>query len=458
LPHEGDGAPPRLFSNKDLVQLIVPMLIEQFLTFALGMVDIIMVASLGEEAVSGVSLVNTLSDLVMTLLAALSTGGAVVCAHYVGNRNAAAASSSAQQLIYTTVALSLIMTIPGLIFRTWIVGRVFGQINGIVMRHSNVYFFYMLLSYPFIALYNACAALFRAEGNSSVSMYASFLGNSINIGGNALCIYGLHMGVEGVAIPTLVSRVLAAVLLVMLLYRSGQKTGKTMLNIRGLFHIHLDFKIIKHILAIGVPNGIENSMFQIGKVLVLSIMTMFGTTAIAANAAAGTLASFNTLPGTAVGMALLTVVGQCLGAKRPDESVYFTKRLMLAAYVSMWIINIPLLLCGPQLVGLFHLSPETARLALHMYIFHGISACIIWPFAFPFANSLRAANDARFTMLVSLISMWAIRVGFCYLFAWYTDVGGMGIWYAMILDWCVRAVAFIIRFKQGRWRLHYALD
>jgi Na+-driven multidrug efflux pump len=291
-----------------------------------------------------------------------------------------------------------------------------------------------------------------------ITMLTALMVNVVNIGGNALCIYGLGMGVEGVAIPTLISRGLAAAILLTLLYRAKTYHGNPAVNIRGLLKARLDLRTIKHIMAIGVPTGIENSVFQIGKILVFSLMTAFGTSAIAANAAAGSLASFTTLPGSAIGMALLTVVGQCLGAKQPDEAVYFTKKLMFLAYAVILVLDIPQFILSRQIVGLYRLSPETAELARRMFVFHAIFAGISWPLSFPFANALRAANDARYTMVVSLITMWIVRVGMSYVFAWYTDFGPMGIWYAMVLDWFVRAAAFLLRFLRGKWRLHYQLE
>jgi putative MATE family efflux protein len=431
--------------------------VEQFFAVTLGFADIIMVASLGEAAVSGVSLVDTLSILITNIFAALATGGAVVCSHYIGSRSYDMASRAAKQLLYAITGIALILTILGLFFMAPLISALFGRIEEDVMWNSHVYFFYMLLSYPLIALYNAGAALFRAQGNSMVSMYIAFLVNVLNIGGNALCIYGLRMGVEGVAIPTLISRGAAAVVLLALLYR-GKPYGGSSLTIKGLSKFTIDMRIIKHILAIGIPNGIEGGMFQVGKILTFTLITTFGTSAIAANSAAGTITTFSVLPGSAMGLALLTVVGQCLGARRPGEAVYFTWKLMLLAHGGMLLIGIPLLIFSRPVTGLFKLLPGTSDLARHMFILHILFSLAVWPLSFTLPNALRAANDARFTMIVSLISMWTVRVGLSYVFVWYAGFGPMSIWYAMILDWFVRGAAFMLRFKGGRWRLHCQID
>ncbi|MHB9294677.1 MATE family, multidrug efflux pump [Pillotina sp. SPG140] len=432
-------------------------MIEQVLVVTLGFADIVMVASLGEAAVSGVSLVDSINNLINGLFGALATGGAVVCSHYFGSRNEKMVSLTAQQLIYSTIGISLIITVFGLMFQRDSLVLIFGKTEEAVMVNARIYFFFSLLSYPMIALYSGCAALFRAQGNSTVSMLTSLLVNILNIGGNFVCIFILKMGVAGVAVPTFISRAAAAFMLLFLLYKARPYAGRPAISIRGISRIHIDGKIIKHILAIGIPNGVENSMFQIGKILVLKVITQFGTTAIAANAAAGTLATFGTLPGSALGLAILTVVGQTLGAERTEEARYFTKTLMILSYIAIIIINIPLIIFADPLVGIFNMSSEAQLLTKKMFLFHNIMAMLIWSPSFALPNALRAANDARFTMLVSMLSMWIVRVGLAYFFARFTTFGALSVWYAMIIDWTVRSIFFIIRWHVGLWKLHYHL-
>jgi putative MATE family efflux protein len=355
------------------------------------------------------------------------------------------------------MGISLVLSLIGFLLRVQILSHVFGKIEESVKTNAGTYLFFMLMSFPLIALYNAASALFRAQGNSRVSMYTALFVNILNIGGNAFCIYYLRMGVEGVAIPTLISRGAAAILLLSLLYRAKPYYGKPAINIKGLLKIQPDFRTIKHILGIGVPNGIENSVFQVGKILTLAIITMFGTSAIAANAAAIALCGFSAIPGTAVSLASLTVVGQCLGADKPNEAAYFTKKLLVMAYVSILVLNVPLTLASEWLISLFNLSEEASILAKNMIVLHNICCVIIWPLSWSLPNALRAANDARFTMIVSLICVWFVRIGLCYAFAYLTGWGAMGVWYAMIADWFVRAIIFTTRFAHGRWRLHYQL-
>ena len=450
-----------LFSNKDLTLLIWPLLVEQLLQITLGMADIIMVSSLGEASVSGVSLVDQINILLVQVFAALGTGGAVVCSQYIGRGDREMASKTAKQLLYTITSFALLILFAGIIAYKPLLRIIFGNVEADVMKSSQKYFLITLFALPSIALYNGCASLFRAEGNSKISMLTALLVNILNIGGNAVMIYGMKSGVEGVAIPTLISRTIAAIILFVLLYRPSSSAT---ISIKNIFNIEIDWHIIARILKIGIPNGMENSTFQIGKILVLSLIATYGTSAIAANAATNTLASFQVLPGTALGLAVLTVIGQCMGAGEVEQACLYTKKLMFITYIFMWALNIPLLFLYPIILKLYNMTPLTQDLARLMVMTHGISAMVIWPISFVLPNVLRAAGDASFTMVISMISMWTVRVGMSYLFK-YTGIlglvdalslpyvyGSWGIWIAMIIDWIVRSVLFLYRYLSGVWK------
>ncbi len=455
-----------LFSNTDLWRLIWPLMTEQFLAITLGIADIIMVASLGESAVSGVSLVDSVFILIQTIFAALATGGAVVCSQFIGQKRSDMASRTAIQLIYAMVIGSITVMILGLIFHSVLLSVLFGNVEPSVMSNARTYFMFMLIGLPSIALYNACAALFRSQGNSRVSMFTSILINCLNIGGNALMLYGLKSGVEGVAIPTFIARTIAAVILFSLLhrnkiirlpFRNAQKAQSSFnkfnqISIKGIGKFQIEGHLIKKILHIGIPTGLENSVFQIGKILVITLVASFGTGAIAANAASNTISSFEVLPASSIGLALLTVVGQCMGAGKPEQAVFYTKRLMLMAYISMAALNIPLLLFSKTLIGFYGMSPETTLLGWQMLMCHGLMGMLFWPSSFTLPNALRAANDAKFTMVTSLISMWTVRIGLSYFFAYSLGMGAFGTWAAMSLDWVARSAAFITRFARGTWK------
>jgi putative MATE family efflux protein len=438
----------RLFSNRALAMLVAPLIVEQVLVITLGFADIVMVATLGEAAVSAVSLGDSVNVLITGLFGALSTGGAVVCAHYFGAKNRQMISMTAKQLIYATAGISLFMTAAGLLFQRPLLTLIFGAIESGVMEDTARYFFYSLLSYPFIALYSAASALFRAQGNTAVSMCFALLVNVLNIGGNALCLFLLGWGVEGVAIPTLLSRAAAAFGLFALLSRERPYKEKPGISIKGILAVKLELQTIKKILSIGVPNGIENSVFQIGKILVLTLMAGFGTQAVAANATAAKLCELSCIPGIAMGYAMITVVGQALGARSPGAARCLNRRLLCVSYAAIGAATLPLMLFSREVIGFFGLSPGASELARDMFLLHGAAGLLIWPLSFVLPASLRAANDAAFTMAVSFVTMWAVRVGLSYLFARGSGLGALSVWVAMIIDWLVRALVFSVRWRR----------
>lgn len=436
-----------LFTRRALFTLIWPLLLEQTLSVTMGMADTLMVAGVGEAAVSSVSLVDSLNILIIQILSALATGGAVIASQYLGRRDEENASRSAAQL-YSVLGISTVAVgVVCMLLSRPILRMVFGSIDEDVMRFAQQYFLISAVSYPFIGLYNGGAALFRAQGNSRISMLASLVMNVINIAGNALLIYGFGMGVIGAALATLIGRVFAAVFI---LWQNQDLHNP--LRVQRFADLRPRRRPIMQILSIGIPSGLENGMFQIGKLSVSSLTSTLGTAAIAANAVANTTTTFLNIPANAVGMAALTVVGQCLGAGEKDQAVYYSRRLMLFAYCGAWFMNLSAFLFANKFaLGLFNLSPEAYAMALEVMVWFNIVSLFIWPSSFTMPNILRAAGDARFTMTVSIVSMWAFRVGFCYLCVLAFHGGLLAIWMGMYLDWAFRSLCFFVRFVRGKW-------
>ena len=430
---------PPLFTRQQLIALLLPLIAEQALSVTIGLADTLMVSSVGEAAVSGVSLVDSFNTLMIQIMSALATGGAVVTSQYIGRQEPKDAKNAAAQILFMAAVV-----VAG---RHAILRGIFGSIDVDVMRYAETYFLLSALSYPFIGLYNAGAALFRAQGNSKISMMSSLVMNVVNIGGNAVLIYGFKMGVMGAALASLVSRAIACVAVLYLLQRPACP-----LRVDGLQALAPKARLIQQILRVGIPAGIENGMFQIGKLSVSSLTSTLGTAAIAANAVANTTTTFLNIPANAVGMAALTVVGQCLGAGEKDQAVYYSRRLMLFAYCGAWFMNLSAFLFANKFaLGLFNLSPEAYAMALEVMVWFNIVSLFIWPSSFTMPNILRAAGDARFTMTVSIVSMWAFRVGFCYLCVLAFHGGLLAIWMGMYLDWAFRSLCFFVRFVRGKW-------
>ena len=436
-----------LFSGKDLRRLIIPLVIEQILAVTIGMADTVMVSSVGEAAVSGISLVDTINVLLINIFSALAAGGAVVAAQYMGRKDHDNANAAAKQLILSTTAVSLLIMALSLLCKKPLLRLIFGSIEPDVMANAQTYFFLSVLSYPFLAVYNSGADLFRSMGNSKVSMFTSLTMNLANVSGNAVLIYIFNMGVAGAGIASLASRALGAVVMLVLL-----RNRNNPVSVRQLHRIRFQPTMIKNIMRIGVPNGLENSMFQIGKILTSSLIASFGTVAIAANAVANTVVSMECIPGIAIGLGMVTVVGQCVGAGEYEQAKRYTQKLMLLTYMTMAILNMGILLAQRPIVEFYHLSPQTMELARWLLVYHSLLCMVIWPASFTLPNAFRAANDVKFPMAVSIVSMWVCRIGMSYLLGQGFNMGVKGVWIAMTCDWLVRASIFAWRFLSGRWK------
>lgn len=436
----------RLFSKKDLRRLIIPLVFEQALAITVGMADTMMVASVGEAAVSGVSLVDMINNLIFSVLAALSTGGAVVVSQSIGARRIREACRSAKQLLYTVIIGSAVITILVLLLRKPMLQLFFGSIEADVMQDALLYLVISAASYPFLAVYNASAALFRSMGNAQVTLRVSILVNVVNIIGNAICIFALHMGVAGVAVPSLVSRAIGGILLYALLRDPGK-----------LIHfdrerVHPEWRIIRRILYIGIPSGIENGLFQLGRVLVVSIISNFGTVQIAANGVANNLDGMGVIAGQAMNLAMITVIGQCVGANDEEQIHYYTKHLLKITYVATIILNLLILLNLKGILSFYGLSRETTQLAMLLIQIHTGFAMLLWPLSFVLPNMLRACNDVKFTMVVSIASMFVFRIGFSYVLGIRMGMGAVGVWIAMVVDWVCRVSFFVGRYLSGKWK------
>ena len=340
------------WNNKRLFALFWPLIVEQLLVVMIGIVNMVMVSSVGEHAMSGISLVETINFLIITAFNAIATGGSVVASQYLGRREEKNACCSARQLVYISVIISVILMILTIATRRQMLRGIFGNIADDVMQSADVYFLFVALSYPFLALYTAAAAMFRSMGNSKVPMRSVILLNIFNIGANALFIYVMKLGVAGAAISTFIGRVIVAFLLVYLLMKDKTK----LINLHGLTNIKLESDMIKRILNIGIPSGLETSMFQIGKILVTRIFTLFGTAAIAANAVGATINSIAFMPGSGYGMGLLIVAGQCIGAGDYIAVKRYTKKIMILSYITYFIININIFIFMNPIISIFNLS------------------------------------------------------------------------------------------------------
>lgn len=435
-----------LFSNRDLKRMLYPLVIEQVLVMLVGMVDTVMVARVGEAAVSGVALVDMVNYLVITVMAALTTGGSVILSQYLGSGQPGKASFSAGQLMTASTVFSAGIMAVCLLLRHGILRLLFGAVEPDVMDAALLYFAVTACSFPFLGVYNSAAAQFRAMGRTSVTMYVSLLMNAINIVGDFIGVYLLNAGVLGVAVPTLISRAVAAAVMTALAFRSGNPVR---LAWRDIFT--WDPKAVAQILRIAVPGGVENGLFALGKVLVTSIVARFGTIQIAANGVANSIDQIAIIVVNAVNLAMITVVGQCEGAGDHGQAEHYTRKLMKISYITTAILGGGVCLALPVLLRFYRLEPETLHLAALLIILHNALAAALHPTSFNLANSLRAAGDVKFTMYVGIGSMVVFRLGSAVLFGIVLHWGVIGVWIAMGMDWLARSAAFAVRYRSKKW-------
>ena len=438
-----------LFTKRALFTLIWPLLLEQTLSVTMGMADTLMVAGVGEAAVSSVSLVDTLNVLIIQILSALATGGAVIASQYLGRRDTENACRSAAQL-YSVLGISTVVVgIVCMLLSRPILRGVFGSIDEDVMRFAQQYFLISAVSYPFIGLYNGGAALFRAQGNSRISMLASLVMNVINIAGNALLIYGFGMGVIGAALATLIGRVFAAVFI---LWQNQNLSNP--LRVQELADLKPRSQPIRQILSLGIPSGLENGMFQIGKLCVSSLTSTLGTSAIAANAVANSVSTLANIPGNTMSLAMIPVIGQCLGAGDKKQAKHYSVTLLGIAIGGLAIANALVFVLMPEIVMWFNLSAEASVLCTTVVHMFNVASVFFWATSFTLPNALRAGGDAKYTMTVSIISMWLFRVILSYVFVLQFQLGLAGVWLGMFCDWVFRSICFLIRFVRGKWMNH----
>lgn len=442
-----------MFSNKQLKDMILPLFFEQLLVVLVGIADTFVVSFCGEAAVSGVSLVNSFNTIFIFVFTALASGGAVVVSQYLGRKDTDKASESASQLMTVSVLFSTVMTAIVLAGDRMILESLFGRVEESVMEACVIYLRISAYSYPALAVYNAGAALCRSVGKTSVTMYISILANVINAAGNCIGVFVFHMGVAGVAWPSLAARVFSAVVI---LYLCFQDRYEIRFYRKWIFH--WNSRLQKTMMKIAVPNGIENGIFQFVKVALSSLVAEFGTYQIAANGIAQSFWSMASLVCVAMGPVFITVTGQCMGAGDAKLAGHYIRKLMKITIVFSLAWNGLILLVIPFVLRWYEVSRETRELAFTAVLVHNIFSALVFPFADSLGKGLRAAGDIKFTTIVSIVTTAGVRLMFAMVFAVVLKMGFMGIVWSMVLDWTVRGILFHVRFKRGKWKEFKVID
>ena len=435
-----------LFPRRALWMLLIPLIIEQMLNSLMGMVDTLMVSRVGAEAISAVSLVDSINNLVLQVFAAMAAGAAIICSQYLGRKDEKGCNDAAKQIVLTVVVISSVIMIIGVGFRKPLLHLIFGSVEEAVKTNAQIYFLITALSYPFIALFQAGAAFYRACGNSKFTMKTALIANVANIVGNTLFIFVLQMGAAGAAVSTLISRALCAFVVFYALRKPGYA-----IQLKNYFSIRPDLNLIVKILAIGVPSGIENGMFQFGKLAIQSTVSSLGTAAIAAQAMTIIFENVNGMAAVGIGIGLMTVVGQSIGAGRQEEAKYYIVKLASYAEVAMIISCILVYIAARPVTVLAGMSEESTALCMQMILAITIVKPLLWVPSFTPPNGLRAAGDVRFSMITATLTMWLCRVALSIFLMRVVKTGPIGVWYGMFADWGVRGVIFTIRFVRGKW-------
>lgn len=439
-------SPARLYSNRDLALLFLPLVIEQTLKYSLGVIDSMMVASVGEAAVSGVSLIDFVMSFITSLFAALLVGGSAVISQYMGAGNHEQANNAANQLVRFVGLCSILLCGTAYAARPFILNHLFGELAPDVYLHADIYMSVTVSSIPFLALYSAGANLFRCMGDTRLPMMVMTACNLLNIAGNAILLFGFDMGTAGIAYPTLVSRIIAAVWILFMLCNR-----KRDLFLFRQMQIRFNDGIIARILSIGVPCGIENGTFFLGRILVLGMIASLGTAAIASNAVAGVLSNFQVIPGMAIAFGTTVVIARCAGAGDKEQAKYYNRKIIRIVYFTQLVTCLTVFGLLPTLMRIYGLSSATSRCTEEIMLMHTLFTLVLWPLSYILPATFRATGDARYPMVVSLLSLFAGRIFCSWLFGIHWQMGILGIWLGMFADWTAKAACFIFRYYSGKW-------
>ena len=437
-----------MFSNKQLKDMILPLLMEQFLLMLVGLADTMVVSYAGEAAVSGVSLVNSFNTIFINLFTALASGGAVVVSQYIGRRDMKMASESSSQLLMVATVFAVVISIPVLIWKVPLLKGLFGKVEPDVMEACKTYLRISVYSFPALGIYNAGTALYRSIGKTSVTMKISIVSNLINVAGNLIGVFVFRAGVAGVAYPSLIARTFSAVVITLLCFREKE------VRYVGRWIFQWNRELLKKMLSIAIPNGVESGIFQFVKVALSSVVALFGTYQIAANGISQSIWSVAALISVTMGPVFITVIGQCMGAGDIRQAEYYFRKLTKVTVCISVAWNTLIFLITPLLIKIFAVSRQTGQMILYLLLIHNIANAVVFPFADPLGKGLRAAGDAMFTMGISLFTTIGVRLILSILLGIVLDLGVIGIALAMCLDWTVRGVIFWIRFRQGKWKTY----
>ncbi len=437
----------RVFTDSMLKAMIVPLVIEQLLQMIVGLADTMMVSHAGEAVVAGVGLDTMIYTIFIYLFTAISSGGAVVVAQYIGSKDRENGNMAASQIFHLAGVLSLACMVLMLLFGSGLLRVMYPDTEPATMEACRTYMWIVSLSFPANAVYNAGAALYRTMGRTSVTMKVSLAANIVNVIGNAVGIFVLHAGAAGVAWPTTISWYLAAAVMTWLCFRRDREV-----RIEWKHMLRLHPGMAKRILGVAIPNSVENTLFQAAKVVLGMLVATFGTSQIAANTTGQTFWSLAACMGVSMGTVFITVIGRCVGAGDTEAAEWYMRKLTRLSVVLALVWNVVVMALTPLLLPLYDLGADTKRLILIIVAIHNLFSATVQPFSGPLSSGLRAAGDVKFTMWSSIFATVFCRTLLSYILALWLNMGVIGIALAMVLDWCIKGALDIWRFRSGKWK------
>lgn len=435
-----------------VVALFVPLLVDQVFISLTSILNSSMISGSGAAAVSAVSTVDIVNQFLVNLFTAVGVGGTVVVAQYMGQSESRKAGQGASQAILSSALISALVAVVMILFCRPILGILFGSAEQEVLRLSARYMIGLCSTYPFFAVYMATSGILRSLGDARAAMAISLGMNILYVLGNFVFVTLLRWSVAGLTYSLLIARVLGAAACVFYLIRT-----KPELEIRPRDFLRLDFRMQKSVLYIGVPAAAEQMFFHGGKILTQTFVVMLGTMATAANGIANSISSIFYIPGNVFSLCIVTIVGRCVGAGRPEEGRTFTKHLNRVSVVMALATTLLMLPFVPVILKGYH-QPELDATVLLLVSICCAGLFTFWPRSFVTAAGLRAAGDATFTSVASLTTMWLVRVLLGYVLGILLHLGVAGVWLAMVIEWGVRAVVFSLRLKGEKWHSHKFLS
>lgn len=436
-----------IFTDKMIFDLVFPVFIQQVMSAVIKITDTIMVSYVGEAAVAGISFITTLDNLVNNFLFALAIGGSVVVSQYIGRNDLEKGCDAVKNMLYSIVPIAIVACLIMFAFQIPILQVLLGAVEKDVFQSAQIYFSLALFSYPFYAMFYTASAVLRAMRDTRLVMLCTVSMLALNLALKVLLIYVLKLGVLGAGVSMLTSAAVVGIIMVIMLCNTSRKV-----HVKNIFQVELDFKMIKRILSVGVPNGIENGLFQFGQLTLQRLTATFGTVALAANAIVKELNPISFVITKSFQNSIVTIVGQCMGAGEQEEAAMYTKHILKVCYILSLFVNLVCIVFNPQLVSLFGLSSEVNEIASSIFYVYCIGAIFFYPTSYMLPNALRGAGDTKYTMVVSMMTMFGLRIGMAYVLGQWLGLGLLGIWLAMQIDWIARSAFFVGRFLRGKWK------